>query len=151
MTYTVELLEEKDLIWSVEVACRRMINEELKRPELFNREQLYNIVLKIIQDGTGIIAKVDGEPVGGIAGLLVPNTFNPEITTLAEFIWYILPEHRGSRAAAMAFNKYIEMAKTCCDEATLSLLPDSNVNLKSLEKRGFKHEELAFRLNFKEK
>lgn len=142
----VDVINDFDLVWGVEVAAVRMLTEEVKRPELVNREHLYNLVQKIIQDGTAIVAYNDEDkPVGCIAGVLVPNLFNPQINTLAEIIWYILPEYRGTRIAAMLLKRYTELAEEIADEATLSLLPSSNVNFRSLAKRGWKQEEFAFR------
>lgn len=149
--YTVGNLTHDHYVWSVEVAATRMLLEEVKRPELLNKKNIYRLVDKMIVDDTAIIAFKDGEPIGCIGALLVPNTYNPELATLAELIWYVLPEHRKSRAGFMLLERYIQMAKECADEATLSLLSSSNVNFDSLAKRGFHQEEYAFRMVIKEK
>lgn len=148
--YRVGSLTHSDYIWSVEVAATRMLLEEVKRPELLHKENLYRLVDKMIVDDTALIAYKNDEPVGCIGALLVPNTYNPDIATLAELIWYVLPEHRKSRAGFMLLERYIQLAKEVSDEATLSLLVGSEVNFNSLAKRGFKQEELAFRMNLKE-
>lgn len=150
MKYTVEKLTYGDYVWGVEVAAIRMITEEVKRPELINRGQLYVLVEKMIKEGTALIAKCDGEPAGVIAGILTPNTLNPDILTLAELIWYVLPEYRNTRVGAMLMSEYTKLANEVSDEATLSLLPDSRVNLSSLAKKGFKPEEIALRKQIKE-
>lgn len=142
--YSVEHLTLDDYVWSVEVAATRMLLEELKRPELLDRENIYMLVDKMIADGTALIVKHQGKPVGALGALLLPNTFNPDITTLAEVIWYVLPEYRNTRAGMMLMQGYIEMAEMA-DEATMSLLPSSDVNLQSMAKRGFILEEYAFR------
>lgn len=149
MMYEASVLTLSDMVWMVEVACKRMIEEEVKRPELFNRENLYRLVAKVISDGTGVIVKADGVPVGGIGGVLSPNLFNPNFTTLAELMWYIEPDFRTGRAALLGLNLYLEIAEKVADEATMSLLPSSNVGLKQMEKKGFIFEELAFRKTFR--
>lgn len=149
--YTVGSLTHENYIWSVEIAATRMLLEEVKRPELLNKENIYRLVDKMIVDDTAIIAFKDGEPVGCIGALLVPNTYNPEIASLVELIWYVLPEHRKSRAGFLLLEKYIELAKELADEATLSLLAGSQVNFDSLSKRGFHQEEYSFRMVIKEK
>lgn len=149
--YTVGSLTHDDYVWSVEVAATRMILEEVKRPELLNKPNLYKLVDQMIVDDTAIICRKNGEPVGCIGALLVPNTYNPEIATLAELIWYVLPEHRKGRAAFLLLKEYIKLAETVADEATLSLLNSSEVNMFSLAKQGFHKEEHAFRLQVREK
>lgn len=139
------LLTLDDYVWGVEVAATRMILEEVKRPELLNKERLYFLVDKMIEDGTAIIAKDGNKPVGVIASLLVPNTFNPELKTLAEVIWYVLPEYRNTRAGALLLKAHSERAAEVADETTLSLLPTSLVKFDSLEKRGYHLEEFNFR------
>lgn len=148
--YRIGSLTHSDYIWSVEVAATRMLLEEVKRPELLHKENLYRLVDKMIVDDTAIICYKGDEPVGCIGALLVPNTYNPEIATLAELIWYVVPEHRKSRAGFMLLEAYMKMADELADEATLSLLSSSEVNLDSLAKRGFLQEEFAFRKKIKE-
>lgn len=149
--YTVGSLTHDDYVWSVEVAATRMLLEEVKRPELLNKENIYKLVDQMIVDDTAIICRKDGQPVGCIGALLVPNTYNPEIATLAELIWYVLPDHRNSRAGFLLLQEYIKLAEKIADEATLSLLASSEVNFDSLSKRGFMQEEYAFRMKVKEK
>lgn len=146
--YTVELLTLEDYVWSVEVAGIRMLTEELKRPELINRRQLYTLVDKMIADGTALIVKYRGMPVGALGALLVPNTFNPEIITIAEVIWYVLPEYRQTRAGAMLLKEYVKISESLADECTLSTLPSSDVGNNSLGKKGFTLEEFGFRKTF---
>lgn len=143
--YTVELLTLEDYVWSVEVAGIRMLTEELKRPELINRRQLYFLVDKMIDEGTGLICKYKGQPIGALGALLFPNTFNPEIASLVEVIWYVLPEYRHTRAGAMLLKRYATLGDGIANELTLSTLPSSQVNNKSLEKMGFFLEEFGHR------
>ncbi|AXH71986.1 MAG: acetyltransferase GNAT family protein [Podoviridae sp. ctbj_2] len=147
--YTVGSLTHDNYVWSVEVAATRMLLEEVKRPELLNKENIYRLVDKMIVDDTAIICMKDDKPVGCIGALLVPNTYNPDIATLAELIWYVLPEHRKGRAGFLLLEQYIKMAEELADEATLSLLKSSEVNFESLAKRGFHQEEYAFRMSTK--
>ena len=148
--YKLETLTFNDYVWCVEVAAVRMLVEEVKRPELVDIKNLYLLASKAVEDGTALIVKKDGIPVGALGALLLPNTYNPNILTLAELFWYVLPEHRKSRVGAMLLNGYVELAKERADEATLSLLNTSKVNYSSLEKKGFQLEEKAFRLTVKD-
>lgn len=134
-----------DLEWFVQVAAVNMLTDELKRPELINYKQLYTLARKACMDGTAFVVKSDGSNVGALGAILVPNLFNPDIKTLAEVFWYVLPTYRQSRAGALLFQAFTKKAEEVADEATLSLLPSSEVRIESLEKRGFLMSEFAFR------
>lgn len=146
-SFTVEPLKEDDILWFVEVAAVNMLVEEVRRPELVNLEQLYGLSFKGLQEGTAFVVKKDGECVGALGAILLPNLFNPEIRTLAEIFWYVLPSYRNTRAGAMLLNAFDKKAVEVADEATLSLLGSSSINIKTLEKRGFHLGEFAFRKN----
>ena len=144
MTYVVEKLTAQDYIWAVEVASVKMLTEELKRPDFVNRNELYKLVGRGIDEETILICKKDGEPVGIIGWLYSNNVFNPDLKVAAEVLWYILPEHRNSRAGYMLLKAYSDWAEERNTTALLSLLPGSKVNFKSLEKFGFKQSEFQF-------
>lgn len=147
---TVEDLTEDDITWYVETASVNMLVEEVKREELVNIPQLYKLVRLGMQTNSALICKIDGVCVGAIGGVVVPNMFNPEITTLMEVMWYVLPEYRNSRAGLMLLNAFTAKAEELADEATLSLLNSSEIKRTTLEKRGFYLSEFAFRKDCKE-
>ena len=123
-----------------------MLTHELKRPELIDLNTLHALADKMVGGSTGWIVEKDGEPVGALGALLVPNIFNHSFTTLAEIFWYVLPEHRNGRAGIMLLDAFDQYAELHSDDATLSLLPSSEV--RSLEKRGFKLCEKAYRKEY---
>src|SRR5699024_5235815 len=124
---------------------------EVKRPELVDIPTLYLIVRKMEMDKSAVVAKVDGEYAGAIGGYLHPNVLNPNIATMAELMWYVLPEYRRTRVGALLLREYDKIvADSPAHEATLSLLNDSPVKISSLEKRGYRQEEIAFRKKIKE-
>lgn len=149
--YEIRIIEPRDFHWCVEVASVRMLEEEVKRPDLVDKVSLYMIVNKMYMDKTAIVGLVDGEYAGAIGGYLHPNIFNPNIATMAELMWYVLPEYRRSRIGAMLLKKYDEVAsQSPAKDATLSLLANSPIRDESLEKLGFKLEEKAYRKFYKE-
>lgn len=147
--FSVEVLTELDLSWFVETASVRMLTDELKRPELINLDALYALATKGMEGGTAFIVRKGYEPVGALGALLVPNIYNPNITTLAEMFWYVLPEYRDTRAGALLFSAFERKGEECADEAVLSLLGSSTINMKTLEKRGFLLGEFAFRKEYR--
>ena len=145
---TVEHLEEQDLQWAVDTAAYRMLTEELGRPELFNREHLFLVVKKGMDEGTVFVAKEGETPVGMLGALLFPSLFNPEIVVLAEVMWWVNPDHRKSRAGALLLKAFDDLGTLLKCEKTLSILPSSEINVQSLEKRGYLLEEYAFRKRY---
>lgn len=123
-----------------------MLRNELARPELINLTAMYALADKMQHSNTAWIVTKDGQPVGTLGALLVPNIYNPDFTTLAELVWYVLPEHRNSRAAILLLEVFEKCAEDNADDAILSLLPTSKV--RSLEKRGFKLCEKAYRKEY---
>jgi hypothetical protein len=140
----VENLTQDDLRWFVETAAVNMLTDELNRPELINLDQLYLLATKGMNEGTAFIAKKGYEPVGALGAILSPNLYNPNITTLSELFWYVLPEHRNTRAGVLLFSAFNSKGESLADEANLSLLGSSTINMKTLEKRGFLLKEFAF-------
>lgn len=141
----VELLQEKDMEWFAEVAATRMLIEEVGKPELVNEDAIYALTTMGILSDTAFIAKIGESPVGALGAIIVPNTYNPNIKTLVEMFWYVLPEYRKSRAGLLLLNAYAEKAEELGLEATMSLLPTSNIQDKTLAKRGFSICEYAYR------
>lgn len=141
----VEVLTEKHLHWFVDVAAVRMLSEELKRPDLVNKQALQALSEKTIEDGTSFVATCSGVPVGALGSLFTPNLYNPDLTILLELFWYVLPDYRTTRAGALLFKAFDDKAKDCADESVLSLLPHSAVNLSTLAKKGYNMEELCLR------
>lgn len=145
---TVEPLSLTDLVWFAEVAAVRMLEDEVKRPELVNHTQIYHLVTKGISDKAVFVAKRGEECIGAIGGILSPNVFNPQYTVLSEVFWYVLPEHRNSRAGLLLLKALEDRAKECSDELILSLLSSSPVQIKTMEKRGYALGEFSFRKTF---
>lgn len=146
----VELLTLDDLKWFVETAAVNMLMEELKRPELINLKALYALAERGLAQGTAFIVKRGYEPVGALGAMLVPNIYNPDIITFAELFWYVLPEYRNTRAGALLFSAYDKKGAELADEASMSILPSSSVNIKTLEKRGYVLNEFSFRKEYKD-
>ncbi len=138
-------LDDSSLEWFIETAAINMLKDELKRPELIDLDRLYSLSLKGMKDGTAFVAKNGSSYCGVIGGLLHENIFNPKYKTLTELFWYVLPEYRNGRAGLMLLKAFDNRAKEIADDSTLCLLPSSQVNIGSLEKRGYKLNEYAFR------
>lgn len=146
---TIENLTSTDLKWFVETAAVNMLQQELKREELINIPNLYNLAEKSMKEGTAFITKAENCPIGALGALLVNNVYNPNLLSLVELFWYVVPEYRNTRAGALLFNRFNQKGAECANEATLSLLDSSDINIKSLERRGFILSEFAFKKEYR--
>lgn len=142
--YTVEHLTPQDFTWAIEVAGKNMISKEVGRPELYCREQFVELTNLMMRCKTVLIVKKDGRPAGVIGGFTSPNMFNPKFTTLVEILWYVVPEHRNTRAGLLLLKKFKEIGEEVADEVTLCTLSTSAVNHDSLARLGFQFKEKAF-------
>lgn len=145
MTITVRIAELKDLDWIVNSASVNMIGIELQRPDLIYLPRLYQIVEKGIGEKTFFLAEDGDVPVGVLGSLLSEHLLNPSVKLLTELLWYVLPEYRKTRAGFLLFKYFDNTAKQIAHESVLSILTaSSEINIDSLEKRGFKLNEFAF-------
>lgn len=143
--YVVRRLDENTFDWFVNTAAVNMLTIELDREELVNLERINELSLKMMKEGTAFVVLSNNVPAGAISGIVVSNLYNPSVTTLTELFWYVLPEYRSTRVGFLLLKALEERAKEVANELTLSILPHSEVNIDTLEKRGFKFEELGFR------
>lgn len=144
--YKIEKLSESTIHWFVEVAGVNMLNNEVNRPELVDIPTMYGLADRMMYAGTAWVVLKDDEPIGTIGAMEVPNIYNPNVISLAELVWYVLPEHRNSRAALMLLNVFDKYAEEHTDDAIMSLLPSSEVS--SLERRGYHLCEQSYRKVF---
>lgn len=148
-SYKVEDLQLEDVNWFVNIAAKQMLEDELKRPNLVNLNQLYALTAKSMEQRTAFVAKKNGKPIGAIAGLIAPNLYNPDFSECIELFWYVLPEYRIGRAGLLLMDTLIARGRSA-DATVFSLLPTSNIKHKTLEKRGLQFRESGF-IKFKEK
>ena len=66
--------------------------------------------VSIIGGGVNLIAEREGEPVGIIMGLIMPNMWVPKAFFLNQVLFYVDPEYRHTRVAHSLFTEYNERA-----------------------------------------
>jgi hypothetical protein len=82
--------------------------------------------------------------VGLIAGLLTPHFMNSAIPTLCEVMWWVPPEHRGSRAALLLLEAFLEIGRERANWISFSLGEHTPVAARSLARRGLQPCERSF-------
>lgn len=85
-------------------------------------------------------------PIGFIAGALVPHLFHPELRTLAELLWWVVPERRGSSAGGRLLAHFEAYGRAHADWIVLTLDVNSPIHPATLERRGFSPHERSFLL-----
>jgi hypothetical protein len=144
MSYEVSKAEYNDLEWIVDCAVVKMLQDEVKNMQYYNKTSITDLVMNALLSGTLLICKKEDERVGVLGGVLVPHYLNTDKKILAEIIWYVSKEHRTGRAGYLLLKEYSKMAREISDMATFSLLADSPVSDKTLMKFGFKPTERSF-------
>lgn len=95
-----------------------------------------------------LIATADdnrGRQLGFIGGYFAPHPFNPDIQTLVETFWWVIPEFRGGSAGFRLFQNFVELGKEKgVDWIVVALEAHSPVNPDVLESRGFRLQERSF-------
>lgn len=102
-----------------------------------------SIYTNIIQSdgGFGVIAYKDDKPVGMMAGALATQFFGPAIFAY-DFVWYVTPEVRGSRAAIKMLKMFESWARSKGAKeihlgVTTGVDPDKTHGI--YERMGYKH------------
>lgn len=137
MTITVRPATGEDIPWML---------DQLKAFDDFNDfpVQLFPEELKAIQVLDEIIAKhpvfvaeQDAELLGFIAGVLTPHFFNQDVMVMTELLWWVQPEHRGTRAGLLLLNAFEDCGEREADVLIMTLEHKSPVNPKTLTRRGY--------------
>lgn len=144
MTYEIKPVTEMDRSWVVTVASKNMLKDEVKRPDLYNAQQLNLVFNKVLQDGTGLICWKDGKRVGAVGGILMDHFLAPGKKLMMEVVWYLHKDYRMSRAPLMMLKGYKKLVDEKADEGIFTLLPDSPIKDESLARYGFHLNEKQY-------
>lgn len=83
-------------------------------------------------------------PVGFIAGMVSGHWMNPEIQVLTELLWWVDPQFRGTRAAALLLEEFVAFGREHCEWIICAIGRETQVNPRALERHGFE----AFEQNY---
>jgi RimJ/RimL family protein N-acetyltransferase len=138
--------EATDVAWLM-IQLREFSKFIETKYELYGSDEYTEDGIKILIEKHFLtIATLEEKPVGFIAGYFNPHLFNPAILVLCELFWWVVPEHRNSRVGAMLMNEFIDFGKKNAQWISCSLNRFTEVNQKSLLKRGFHEHERTFLL-----
>ena len=145
MTYSVRYLEMRDQDWVVNVAARRTILEDLKKPELFNSDQIDKLFNIAVVGEHSFICEKDGQPIGLVGGLQHGHIFNPNISMISTLFWYVLPEYRTGRAAYSLISAYKKSIDMVGLECVFAIQEYSLAKSDTFIRLGFTHGEAVFK------
>lgn len=132
------------LLYDIITLGRAMQEESAFSVIPFSVERSAASIMRLIVDnpnGFGVLAYDEDKPVGMIAGSLNPYFFSTG-GLASDYVWYILPEYRGSRTSIRLLNMFRDWAKER-GASELYMGISTNVNAdrtgQLLERMGFKH------------
>lgn len=111
---------------------------------LFHEKYAERAIREAIENHLVFVAEREGERVGFILGMVHRHPFNPDIRVLSEHLWWVVPEHRRTRAASMLLDSFIEWGRAHVDWITFGTSRETALNPRSLLRRGFHTRELCF-------
>lgn len=86
------------------------------------------------------------EPLGFIAGTVAGHPFNPNIRVLTELFWWVVPEHRVTRAGFLLLDEFTRIGRRSCDWIVFNVQRHTPVGRRHFERRGFVQKEYSFLL-----
>lgn len=96
----------------------------------------------LMDAGPFYVADDDGQAIGFIAGVLTPHYFNPAIQTLAELLWWVVPERRTSSAGLKLLDAFLAYGRVHADWVICTM---RDVHQKpALSRRGLRGYERSF-------
>jgi GNAT superfamily N-acetyltransferase len=119
----------------------------------FDIEKAANSILRLVinnEDGFGMLAYTsEGKPVGMIAGSITPYFFSRGLVA-SDFVWFVLPEYRGSRTSLRLLDSFKNWAE---ERGAFQLFMGVSTNISAdrtgelLGKMGFEHMGGNYRVN----
>lgn len=100
----------------------------------------------LMADHVVLVAERAGVLMGVIAGMFNAHLMNPAIMTLCELMFWVPPEHRGSRAFLRLLEVYVGIGKQHATWLTFTLETKSPLDARVLERYGFRQTERNFLL-----
>lgn len=102
------------------------------------------VIANLIENHVVFVAVEGDIRLGFIAGICQPHHFNPDIKLLAELLWWVREEYRGSKAGSLLLDEFVCYGEEHCDWINFTLEANSPVNDVCLKKRGFRLIERAY-------
>jgi hypothetical protein len=135
----------QDVDWIVG-ALRELANEHGYFKKLFDEEEAPKQVRLVITDGVSFVAENEKRrELGFILGTITPHLYNPKLTLLTHFLWWVDPTYRHGVAAHYLFTAFVDYGLKHADIITMSIDEDVPLKPESFKRYGFeKHDKCYF-------
>lgn len=143
--YRVRPATQDDLSWTIS-QLKTFAHQVSKKHLLFPKDENYvaHYISQIIAEQVLIIAELNGEPVGLIGGFYGPHFFNPDLNILTELFWWVMPEHRGTPAAQLLLESFVEKGRATADQVVFALGTATPVKGDKITALGFEPVEQMY-------
>lgn len=114
---------------------------------LFSSDEAQNrrVVSAMVVNDVFLVCEDDKGPVGFVSGFLVPHAFNPTLRLLSENFWWVCEGRRGSRAARLLLDAFIEEGRKRADWVDFGIVVGkTKANDRTFINRGFALKEKRF-------
>lgn len=117
-----------------------------KKPLFGDKEYAKATMLNCMEKHLVFVAESEKGLMGLISGYVVPHPYNPQIKLLAEMFWWVPEIYRRTRAGLMLLDAFTAWGREHCDWITFATMDSTDVNSKTLARRGYVPMERAFLL-----
>lgn len=117
------------------------------RRQLFGDEAIIAARLTAaIEDHLVLVAHRGDERMGFIVGVVAPHMYNPDITVLCAFLWWVSPQYRCTGAGSALLDTFTAWGKVNADWVILPIGKNCPIKEQSLERRGFALQDKSYLL-----
>ena len=113
----------------------------------FKKESVMPIIRTLIENHIIFVCTNDGKIVGGIGGVIVPWSFDPNELMFQETAWFVKEENRGSKVFLRLFN----VMEDYCKEMGIKYIAmgslgnyRDNILCNFYSRKGYKHYETLY-------
>ncbi len=112
----------------------------------FDLESCYRLYLDLIEHGFIVVTQKGTEIVGMLGCMVGPFPLNQNYKVATELMWWMEPEHRGTKGSLMMMHVAEELAKIDgCHQIAMSALANSPSGIaKTYERLGYVYQEGSF-------
>lgn len=112
----------------------------------FDEESTYALFLDLVEHGFIVVAEKGLDLVGMIGFMVGPFPMNKHYKVATEIMWWMEPEHRGTRVSLMLVQVAEQLAKIDdCYQVVMSALANSPKSIgKTYERLGYVYQEGSY-------
>lgn len=151
---TIRNANSDDLDWIIqESEALASLAVHPKMAQGYDVEVVKSQMLGLMKDHLFIVAEVDGERAGFMAGAVVTQRFVQTVRILQEVLWWVTPKFRKMRVGEALLDVFTKWGEMNVDVIWCIARKDSGRIVDALNDKGYRKEEVRYSKyvgNFKE-